>query len=116
MEWGFSNFQLIDFFKKGDLVFQADTWLGKDKTINLVAPSNISLSVSKAHLTDMEVIVQVMEPIPVPIITGDVIGQLKIIHGKTETLFDLIAEKDVKQKNIISKVFSALYYLVMGTN
>ena len=116
MEWGFSNFQLIDFFKKGDLVFQADTWLGMDKTINLVAPSNISLAVPKAHLTDMEVIVQVMEPIPVPIITGDVIGQLKIIHGKTETLFDLIAEKDVKQKNIISKVFSALYYLVMGTN
>ena len=116
MEWGFSNFQLIDFFKKGDLVFRADTWLGKDKTINLVAPSNISLAVPKAHLTDMEVIVQVMEPIPVPIITGDVIGQLKIIHGKTETLFDLIAEKDVKQKNIISKVFSALYYLVMGTN
>ena len=116
MEWGFSNFQLINFFKKGDLVFQADTWLGKDKKVNLVAPSNFSLAVPKAYLTDMEVIVQVVEPIPVPIMVGDVIGQLKITHGETETFFDLISEKDVKQKNIFSKVFSALYYLVMGTN
>ena len=34
MEWGFSNFKLIEFFKKGDLVFQADTWLGKNKKVN----------------------------------------------------------------------------------
>jgi D-alanyl-D-alanine carboxypeptidase (penicillin-binding protein 5/6) len=116
MEWGFSNFKLIEFFKKGDLVFQADTWLGKNKKVNLIAPSNLSLALPKAHLPNMKVSVQVIEPIPTPIMAGDIIGQLKVFHGDAESSFDLVAEKDIKQKKFLSKIFSALYYLVMGTN
>ena len=116
MEWGFTNFQYIEFFKRGDVVFESDTWLGKDKKVNLVAPNDLSLAVPKAHLADMQIIVQVNEPISVPIEAGDILGQLKISHGKTETFFDLVSEKDIKQKNFFSRIFAALYYLVMGSN
>lgn len=116
MEWGFTNFQYIEFFKKGDVVFESDTWLGKDKKVNLVAPDDLSLAVPKAHLADMQIIVQVNEPISVPIKAGDFLGQLKITHGETETFFDLVSEKDVKLKNFFSRIFAALYYLIMGSN
>ncbi len=116
MEWGFTNFQYIEFFKKGDVVFESDTWLGKDKKVNLVAPDDLSLAVPKTHLADMQIIVQVNEPISVPIKAGDFLGQLKITHGETETFFDLVSEKDVKLKNFFSRIFAALYYLIMGSN
>jgi D-alanyl-D-alanine carboxypeptidase (penicillin-binding protein 5/6) len=116
MEWGFTNFQYIEFFKKGDVVFESDTWLGKDKKVNLVAPNDLSLAVPKTHLADMQIIVQVNEPISVPIKAGDFLGQLKITHGETETFFDLVSEKDVKLKNFFSRIFAALYYLIMGSN
>ena len=116
MEWGFSNFQLVKFFNKGDFVYKANTWLGKNKKVNLIAPSDLFLAVPKAHLVDMKVSVQITEPIPTPIAAGDIIGQLKIFHGEVENSFDLISEKDIKQKNFLSKFFAALYYIVMGTN
>ena len=31
MDWGFNNFELVNFFKKDELVFQANTWLGKKR-------------------------------------------------------------------------------------
>ena len=116
MDWGFSNFQYIKFFKKGDLVYRPDTWLGKVKKVNLIAPNDISLAIPKAHLADMKVVVEVIEPVATPIIAGQVIGQLKISHGKIETSFDLGSEKDLRQKNFFSRIFAALYYLVMGSN
>ncbi|MAV82662.1 MAG: D-alanyl-D-alanine carboxypeptidase [Pelagibacteraceae bacterium] len=116
MEWGFSNFKSINFYKKNEVVFSADTWLGEDKKINLIAPKDIFLSVPKANLIDMKVNVEINDPIQTPIQKGEVIGKLIIKYSKVESSFDLISEKTVKQKNFFSSIFSAAYYLAFGSN
>ena len=116
MEWGFNNFRYINFFDKDDLVFQADTWLGKDKKVSLITPKNISLSIPTFYFDSINVSVEVEEPVQTPILAGQEIGKLVIRYGDEKSSFNLISEKKIKQKNFIKRSYSALYYLIFGKN
>ena len=49
MDWGFNNFQLVDFYKEGEVVLEASTWLGKQEKVKLSAQQDISVSIPKTH-------------------------------------------------------------------
>ena len=67
MDWGFNNFQLVDFYKQGEIVIEASTWLGKQEKVKLSSQQDISISIPKTHLSDIKVEVLVEEPIKTPI-------------------------------------------------
>jgi len=56
------------------------------------------------------------EPIATPITKGDEIGQLVVTFGDNKKLFPLYAGEDVEEKSFFSRIFSAIYYIVLGTN
>ena len=116
MDWGFNNFELVDFFKKDDLVFEADTWLGKDKKVDLVAVSNINVSIPKGQLSTTAVDVFIEEPVETPIQKGDLLAKLQISYGDKIIEFPLAAGEDIKQKGFFSRITSALYYIILGSN
>jgi D-alanyl-D-alanine carboxypeptidase (penicillin-binding protein 5/6) len=116
MDWGFNNFQLVDFYSSNEVVFEADTWLGKKDKVSLVSNRDISVSIPKAQLTSAKVDVLVEEPIATPITKGDEIGQLVVTFGDNKKLFPLYAGEDVEEKSFFSRIFSAIYFIVLGTN
>ena len=116
MDWGFNNFQLVDFYKKNEVIQEADTWLGKEDKVDLVALEDISVSIPKAQLSSAKVTVLVEEPIATPIKIGDQIAKLQISFADKEVDFPLYSGEDIDQKNFFSRIFSAIYYIILGSN
>ena len=116
MDWGFNNFQLVDFYKKNEIIQEVDTWLGKDDKVDLVALEDISVSIPKAQLSSAKVTVLVEEPIATPIKIGDQIAKLQISFADKQVDFPLYSGEDIDQKNFFSRIFSAIYYIILGSN
>ena len=116
MDWGFNNFQLVDFYKKNEVIQEVDTWLGKEDKVNLVALEDISVSIPKAQLSSAKVTVLVEEPISTPIKIGDQIAKLQVSFADKQVDFPLYSGEDIDQKNFFSRIFSAIYYIILGSN
>lgn len=116
MDWGFNNFELVNFFNKNDLVFEANTWLGKEEKVNLITLKEIKVSIPKAQLSSANVDVLIEEPIQTPIKKGETIANLQISYADKKIIFPLAAGEDVEQKGFFSRITSALYYIVLGSN
>ena len=116
MDWGFNNFQLVDFYKKNEVIQEIDTWLGKEDKVDLVALEDISVSIPKAQLSSAKVTVLVEEPIATPIKIGDQIAKLQISFADKQVDFPLYSGEDIDQKNFFSRIFSAIYYIILGSN
>ena len=116
MDWGFNNFQLVDFYKQGEFVFEASTWLGKQEKVKLSSQQDISVSIPKTHISDMNVEVLVEEPIPTPISINDQVGLVQISYADKKLQYPLLASENIEQKGFFSRITSALYYLVLGSN
>ena len=116
MDWGFNNFQLVDFYKKNEVIQEVDTWLGKDDKVDLVALEDISVSIPKAQLSSAKVTVLVEEPIATPIKVGDQIAKLQISFADKQVDFPLYSGENIDQKNFFSRIFSAIYYIILGSN
>ncbi len=116
MDWGFNNFQLVDFYKQGEFVIEASTWLGKQEQVKLSSQQDISVSIPKTHISDMKVEVLVEEPIPTPISINDHVGFVQISYADKKLQYPLIASENIEQKGFFSRITSALYYLVLGSN
>ena len=116
MDWGFNNFELVNFFKKDEIVFQANTWLGKKEKVDLVAIEDIKVSIPKAQLSSANVDVLIEEPIQTPINRGDIIANLQISYADKKVSFPLAASESIEQKGFFSRITSALYYIVLGSN
>jgi D-alanyl-D-alanine carboxypeptidase (penicillin-binding protein 5/6) len=116
MDWGFNNFQLVDFYKKNEVIQEVDTWLGKEDKVDLVALEDISVSIPKAQLSSAKVTVLVEEPIATPIKIGDQIAKLQISFADKQVDFPLYSGEDIDQKNFFSRIFSAIYYIILGSN
>jgi D-alanyl-D-alanine carboxypeptidase (penicillin-binding protein 5/6) len=116
IDWGFNNFQLVDFYKEGEMVLEASTWLGKQEKVKLSSQQDISVSIPKTHISDMKVEVLVEEPIPTPISINDQVGLVQISYADKKLQYPLLASENIEQKGFFSRITSALYYLVLGSN
>ena len=116
MDWGFNNFQLVDFYKKNEVIQEVDTWLGKEDKVDLVALEDISVSIPKAQLSSAKVTVLVEEPIATPIKIGDQIAKLQISFADKQVDFPLYSGENIDQKSFFSRIFSAIYYIILGSN
>ena len=116
LDWGFNNFQLVDFYKQGEVVIEATTWLGKQEKVKLSSQQDISVSIPKTHISDMKVEVLVEEPIPTPISINDQVGLVQISYADKKLQYPLLASENIEQKGFFSRITSALYYIVLGSN
>ena len=116
MDWGFNNFELVNFYEKNELVFEANTWLGKKDKLDLIASNEVKVSIPKAKLSSANVDVLIEEPIQTPIKKGEIIANLQSSYADKKISFPLAAGEDVEQKGFFSRITSALYYIVLGSN
>ena len=74
------------------------------------------MSIPKAQLSSAKVNVIVEEPIATPIQKGDQIAKLQISFADKNIEFPLFSGEDIEQKNFFSRIFSAIYYIILGSN
>ena len=114
MDLMFREFQTYRFFDNGQVVDQANVWLGKEPKVDLVLNEPLNLILSYQERRNTELSVQWLDPVPAPIKKGDQVGTLTLeMNGKTREL-SLYAAKDVEVLGIFDRVSAAIKYLIFG--
>lgn len=117
IEWGFREFGNYEMFKAGDVVTDANVWLGQKPSIPLIIENDLTLTLPKRARRNMEVKVSFQGPVPAPVSKGQRLGTLTISAPDVETQeFPLLAGDSVKQLGLVGRLGAALDYILWGSS
>ncbi len=113
IEWAFREFDNYSLFKAGDVVTDAEVWLGKSATVPLVAGDNLEAAMPRKSRRDMKVTAVYDGPIATPITKGQQVGKLVISAPDVPTVeLPLVAGADVERLGFGGRLWAALkHYL-----
>jgi len=117
INWAFSQTSQKLLVDENQVIVEVDVWLGNKPRVNLVTSKKIVSTLSFDQIQLIKSSLEYKRPIEAPIKKGEVYGKLLIdIDGKPNIEVELIAQENVDTVNPISKVFSAMKYLIFGTS
>lgn len=100
LNYGFSNFTVSNFGKKGNDVCEVPVLYGKENYVIAVTESNTSALIEKKDNDNLKTHLNIPENIKAPIKKGDIIGEMIItLNGETLAKSNLVADRNVKRKN-----------------
>lgn len=117
LEYGFKTTQTKVFFEPGDKIIEIPVWYGKDKTVTATVEKNFAITLaSDAETGNIRLLARFEEPIPAPIKSGEIIGEIIAQqNGKVLGKANLVAAERVRKvwffgrlsnnvKNILVKI------------
>ncbi len=112
MDFGFMHYKKLTVFEKGQVVSQANTWLGKKDQVDVVVDREISFNVpQEKSLDSVNVSVKYKGPIYAPIKEGQKIAKLIVdIKGYKSFEYDLIAKERVDKAGYLSRISQIMRY------
>jgi len=117
LEWGFREFGNYALFKTGDVVTDANVWLGKQGSVPLVIDQDLTLTLPKKARRDMKVSVSFQGPIPAPITQGQKLADMTIsAPGVDAITVPLKAGEAVGQLGLVGRLGAALDYILWGSS
>ena len=115
LTYGLTNYDLVQITKAKESLYKIDVWLGKEKFINAYTSEDIYKTIRKAKKKLLNVSVKYQGPVEAPIKKDEKIATLEVIYdGEIVGEYDLLASKEVKKVNFLSKLFMSLNYLIWG--
>jgi len=115
LEWAFREFGDYRLFKKGDVIDQADVWLGSDPKVPVTTTKDVVVTLPRAARRSMKVVAHYDRPARAPVAQGTVVGKLVITaDGVDPAEFPLAAVQSVQQLGPLGRVAVAAGYLIWG--
>ena len=98
----------------GQVVDRANVWLGEDAHVDQVLKDRLDLVLSRAERRKMKVTLQWLDPLPAPLVKGDVVGKLVLdLPGKSSS-YELLVGKSVEELGLFDRIGAAVRYLIFG--
>jgi len=115
LTYGLTNFDLVNISKANEPFDKLDVWLGKDDKVNVYTNEDIYKTIKKAKKKLLKVTVNYDGPIEAPIKKNEKVAILKVIYDdELVGEYDLLASKEVKKVNFVSRLLKSLNYLIWG--
>ena len=115
MDWGFRNFTNKNLFRAGEIITNADVWLGETPEVPLILDDDISITIPRQAWRTLQVKVVYSGPVPSPIIKGQKIGKLVIDGDRMSPLeYDLFASKNIDKLGFIKRIRAAANHILFG--
>jgi len=115
LTWGLTNFDTIEIAKKGINIIELDVWLGQEDRVGVYSELDIYKTIKKARLKKLEAKLIYDGPIEAPVKKGEVVAKLIVNYdGNMLSEHDLLASKNIKKQNIISRILKSINYLIWG--
>jgi len=116
IEWAFREFENYALFKEGDVVTDAEVWLGEAATVPLVAGEKLEVTMPRKARRDMKVTAVYDGPIAAPIKKGQAVGKLVITAPGVDTVeLPLLAGADVEKLGFTGRMGAALKHILWGS-
>ena len=115
LNWGYRNTNTFEISKKGETIFELDTWLGKKNKIETSSKEDFYVTVNKKDIRHLSVFLEYKGPISAPIDKGSQVANI-IVKKKDEVIkkLPLYATEDVKKVNFFKSLLTSLNYLIWG--
>lgn len=112
MDWGFRAWRAVPLFKGGAKVETAEVQDGGARSVSLIAPRNLAVTLPAASAGDVKVSVVYDGPIKAPIAKGQEIASLivRTADGDTQTM-PLVAGEAVTQAGFFARLWNGLMSL-----
>jgi len=115
LTWGLTNFDTIKIAKKNSEFTELDVWLGSKDKVKVHTENDIYITIKKARLKKLESKIIYNGPIEAPINKDDKIAKLIINYeGNLLSEHDLLSSENISKKNIISRIWKSINYLIWG--
>lgn len=117
LEWGFREFANYRMWEDGQIMGDADVWLGAENVVPLVVDKALTITLPRRARRNMTVTMRYTGPIPAPIRQGQKLAELEI--SSKDGLIDpitvpLMAAKDVDQLGGLGRLSAGFNYLLWG--
>ena len=115
LTYGLTNFDLVEIAKSKIAFQKIDVWLGKEDSVEAYTNQDIYKTIKKAKKKLLKVSVKYDGPIEAPIKKDQKIAKLRIVYDQELVgEYDLLAMKDIKKVNILSRLMKSINYLIWG--
>ena len=106
---------LLSLFNEQKTLAKANVWLGKKSQINIIAQEPLNKIVSPLQLNKTKIRLEWMDPLPAPILKGDIVGKIYItIPGNDVIQENLISSQDVDKMSSFMRLKTILKFLLYG--
>ena len=115
LTYGLTNFDLVNISKANETFDKLDVWLGKDDKIDVHTNEDIYKTIKKAKKKLLKISVKYEGPIEAPIKKNEKVAILRVVYDdELVGEYDLLASKEVKKVNFVSRLLKSLNYLIWG--
>ena len=115
LTFGLTNFDLVNISKAKEPFDKVEVWLGKQDNVEVYTSQDIYKTIKKAKKKLLKVSVKYEGPIVAPIKKDEKIAILKVVYDdELVGEYDLLASKEVKKVNFVSRLLKSLNYLIWG--
>ena len=115
LTYGLTNFDLVNISKANETFDKLEVWLGKDDKVDVYTNEDVYKTIKKAKKKLLKVSVKYEGPIEAPIKKDEKVAILKVVYDdELVGEYDLLASKEVKKVNFVSRLLKSLNYLIWG--
>ncbi|MDB3987099.1 D-alanyl-D-alanine carboxypeptidase [Candidatus Pelagibacter sp.] len=115
LTFGLTNFDLVNISKAKEPFDKVEVWLGKQDNVEVYTSQDIYKTIKKAKKKLLKISVKYEGPIEAPIKKDEKIAILKVVYDdELVGEYDLLASKEVKKVNFVSRLLKSLNYLIWG--
>ena len=115
LTYGLTNYDLVNISKAKEPFDKVEIWQGKEDTIDVYTDQDVYKTIKKAKKKLLKVSVNYEGPIEAPIQKGEKVAILKVVYDdEIVGEYDLLASKEVKKVNFVSRLLKSLNYLIWG--
>ena len=117
LEWGFREFDNYPLLSAGEVIKEANVWLGTEPTVDLIIEDDLNLTLHKKARREMVVKVERTRTIPAPVKKGDQVAFLIVSAPGEETIkVPLLAASDIERLGLVGRVIAAFKHLLWGSS
>ncbi|MDC0333381.1 D-alanyl-D-alanine carboxypeptidase [Candidatus Pelagibacter sp.] len=115
LTYGLTNYDLVKISNANESLHKVDVWLGKENSVDVYTNQDIYKTIKKAKKNLLKVSVKYEGPIEAPIKKDEKVATLKVVYDdELVGKYDLLASKEVKKVNFVSRLLKSLNYLIWG--
>ena len=115
LTYGLTNYDLVKISNANESLHKVDVWLGKENSVDVYTNQDIYKTIKKAKKKLLKVSVKYEGPVEAPIKKDEKVAILKVVYDdELVGEYDLLASKEVKKVNFVSRLLKSLNYLIWG--
>ena len=115
IDWGFREFTNRSLFEAGEVISEAEVWLGQESTVPLSIASDVTITIPRVAARSFKAKVVYEGPVLAPIKGGDAIGKVVITAKDMDAIeVPVVATQSIGRLGFIGRLWAAAVYILFG--